>query len=161
MLRYGTARAQHIGATGGTWAPVASLGSTLGAWWTADDHGTARMTDDGSGVISSWTDSVGAMAITAATTARPTWTSTAFNSAYAGLTFDGTANCFASTTLTTLPTGANAGWAMLVVAPTTSGTLYHMLSYGGTANATLRSLRKASNNAAQITDGTTGISSGR
>ncbi len=133
-----------------------SLGS-LATWWDADDHGTARMTDDGAGLISSWTDRVAGLAITAATTARPTWTANAFNTSYAGLTFDGTANCFVTTTLTAIPTGANAGWAMVVVAPTTSVTLYHILSYGGTANGSLRSLRKTSADGGQVTDGTTGV----
>jgi hypothetical protein len=71
------------------------------------------MTDDGSGVISAWVDKVGAMSVTAATTARPTWTVGALTSptgnAKSGLTFDGTANCMVSTDLSTLPTGTTAG----------------------------------------------------
>lgn len=90
------------------------LGAKLKAWWDADDHGTARMTDDGAGLISMWEDRVGAMQVTATLTARPTWTANALSSE-PGLTFDGTADCLVSTVLTTIPTGSTAGeiWALL------------------------------------------------
>jgi hypothetical protein len=114
------------------WTPL-DLGAALKAWWNADDHGTARMTDDGAGLISSWTDKVGSMAIAGATTARPTWSATSFNTSYAGLTFNGTANALSSTTLTTLPTGATAGelWALLTqLMPVGTAGIKHAVAYG-------------------------------
>ena len=45
--------------------PTDILGSPLKAWWDADDWGNASLvTDDGSGLISSWKDRVGSMALT-------------------------------------------------------------------------------------------------
>lgn len=99
--------------------PVAALGSKLKAWWDADDHGTANMIDDGAGAISAWIDKVGAMALAAITTQRPTWGAASFLSPTgnhkAGLAFNGTANFMASLLLGTLPTGATAGelWALV------------------------------------------------
>ncbi len=137
----------------GQWTPLA-LGTSLAAWWSADDHGTANMTDDGAGLISSWKDKVGAMDATAVTTARPTWAATSFNSAYAGLTFDGVANCLVSTTLTTLPTGATAGDMYVVCSPVTSATTLVLAQYGGTTASTTRRIHKASTDNAAVMDTT-------
>lgn len=91
------------------WTPW-NLGPALKAWWSADDHGTLRMVDDGAGLISSWTDRVSGIAVAGTTTARPTWASNSFNSAYAGLTFDGVANNLGLTPVpASIPTGAVAG----------------------------------------------------
>lgn len=116
------------------WTPYDLGPGCLSAWWSADDHGTARMTDDGSGLISSWSDRVTGLAVTGTTTARPTWTSTALNSAKAGLTFDGTANTLETTTLTALPTGAVAGEIWAVLSQARSGGVsgnYSAVRYGG------------------------------
>lgn len=109
------------------------------AWWAADDHGTSRMTDDGAGVISSWTDRIGGIAVTAATTARPTWAATSFNSAYPGVTFDGVANCLAQTSFAALPTGAVPGEIWMILdnsAPITATET--PIRYGGVSAATNR-----------------------
>lgn len=123
--------------------PVTALGSALKAWWDADDHGTARMTDDGAGLISSWTDKVAALAYTGATTARPTWTSTALQSpmaAKAGLTFDGVANVLSGAT-TGLPVGSTAGEIYVLVSqndPTSHVTVNNAFGYGSITNSTGR-----------------------
>lgn len=148
--------ALHLGHHDG-WSPYRLPRSIFNAWWCADDHGIALlMTDDGAGLISSWTDRIGKLAITAATSARPTYGAAVFNSAYAGLTHDGIANCLVSTTLTTLPTSSTAGWAMVLVSSTSVAALAQIMTYGGTANGTLRSLRQTSGNSGQASDGTTG-----
>lgn len=112
------------------------LGAVLVAWWNADDHGTANMTDDGAGLISQWKDRVGGLALTGATTARPTWTSTAFNSAKAGCTFDATATNLAGTTLTNIPAAAvpSVIWTVGQVTTAISGISQAMFAYGVTGN---------------------------
>ncbi len=126
-------------------SPYQLSGSVLKAWWSAQDHGSILMTDDGSGLISNWKSRAATYdAITATTTARPTWGATSFNSAYPGLTFDGTANCFVTTTLTNFPTGANAGEIWAVGSCTTNASTTHIFTYGGAfGTAVARSLRKA------------------
>ena len=110
-------------------------------WWSADDHGTARMTDDGAGLISSWTDRIAGLAVTAVTAARPTYGATALAGRPA-LTFDGVANCLASTSLTNMPTGAQDGeiWALFsqaAAAPADTGNR-DLIRYGGTSADTCR-----------------------
>lgn len=114
------------------WTP-ATL-SALVAWWNADDHGTANMTDDGAGLISVWKDRVNAVSTTAATTARPTYGATAFNSAYAGVTFDGTANALTTTSFAAIPTGSTAREIWVVAdQQAASGTQRIIVSYGAAA----------------------------
>jgi len=99
----------------GVWVP-SDLGSVLNSHWTADDHGTSNMTDDGSGLISAWKARVSAVNPIAVTTARPTWTSTAFNTLYTGMTFDGTTDVIGTATgVSGLITGATAGYIFTVV----------------------------------------------
>jgi len=125
------------------WMPT-DLGAALKAWWNADNHALPLMTDDGAGLISNWVDRAGGMAVTGTTTARPTWASNSFNSAYAGLTFDGVANTLVSTALTTLPTGATAGEMFAVASNTDPGTAaLYIVRYGGGAASTDRALGKA------------------
>lgn len=97
---------------GGSYNPKKALGSDLIAWWDADGRywgAFGGMTDDGSGVISSWKDIKAGYDATAATTARPTFSASSFNGG-PGVTFDGTANVMTSTTaglLSALPAAAN------------------------------------------------------
>lgn len=126
--------------------------TVISAWWSALDKGL--MIDDGAGLISSWTDRVSGLALTATTTARPTWGATSFNSAYAGLTFDGTANCFVTTTLTALPTGANAGEIWYVGSATHQATTAQFVAYGGTAANSARLMQKTNTDAPSVTDRT-------
>jgi hypothetical protein len=138
------------------WGPHVLTRSVLKAWWNADDHGTARMTDDGAGLISNWVDRIGGMAVTATTTARPTWAASSFNSTVAGLTFDGVANCFVSTTLTTLPTGAVAGEIWVSTVLNTAGSLVNIFDYGGAVASSARVLQASSGaGKARVSDLTT------
>lgn len=115
------------------WSPFLLPRSILRAWWNADDWTNAALvTNDGSGVISSWKDRINGLAVTGATTTRPTASASSFNSAYAGVTFDGSANTLASTTLTNLPTGSTPGtlWAVMQNALVSARVV---VGYGGTA----------------------------
>lgn len=134
------------------WSPHVLTRSVLSAWWNADDHGTARMTDDGAGLISNWVDRIGGLALTAVTTARPTWASASFNTSKAGITFDGAVNCFVTTTLTS-PTGANAS-EIWVVATATVAQNATLLAYGGSTNGTLRNVAMTSAFKVRSGDGT-------
>jgi hypothetical protein len=102
------------------------------AWWTAADHGTARMTDDGAGLISSHTARVTAIALTAVTTARPTWSATGFNSAYPVLAFNGTTNVLAAAGVNAaIPTGSAESWIFAVADNNLPGATAGVRSIGG------------------------------
>lgn len=126
------------------WTPT-SLGSALKGWWAADDHGTANMTDDGAGLISAWVDRASAISATGATTARPTWSATAFTGGLAGVTFDGVANALISTAITALPNGSTAGeiWAEVDQRATPSATIQYPIRYGGGTASTSRGVSRA------------------
>lgn len=137
--------------------PLVALGASLKARLTADDHGTARMTDDGSGLISSWTSNDGAaLTVTAAGTARPTWSASAISSptgnTYPGIIFDGVANCFVSTTLTNIPTGAAAGEIWILFSHTSTG-VGNLCGYGANSSGQRRTLLITSSRTPQVTDG--------
>lgn len=145
---------------GTMWTPsnVSNLSDYIAAWWTVQDHGTANMTDDGGGLISNWVDRVGAMAVTAAAAARPTWAAASFNARYGGLAFDGTANCFVSTTLTTIPQGATAGeiWAVGQSNGAGAGAQYPCAHGGVSGTAILRAIRQSNSTVRQVVfDGAT------
>lgn len=122
------------------WAPTAI--SSLVAWWNADAHGTANMTDDGAGLISAWLDDVNSLAVAAVTTQRPTWTEDAFNGAYAGLTFDGAANFMLMAALDALiPSGADPSTIAVVADPgAASGSAETVSSYGANGSTTRRQI---------------------
>lgn len=141
------------------WSPDVLTRSVLSAWWSADDHGTARMTDDGSGLISSWIDRIGGVTLTGTTTARPTYGSTSFNSSKAGLTFDGSANCLTGTSLTPLPAAAVAGEMWLSLTQTLAQTGV-MLSYGGVAAGARRRLSCNATFHPIVSDGATNLTQG-
>jgi hypothetical protein len=131
------------------WTP-ASLGAALKVLWTADDHGTARMTDDGAGLISSWKTNDGSAAtVTATTTARPVWSATAFGGTLPGLACDGIVTTMVSTTLTNLPTGSTTG-EIIVSADITSPQTVAGFSfrYGGATAATDRGIQVSTANKA-------------
>lgn len=136
------------------WQPT-DLGTSLVAWWNADDHGTSKMTDDGSGVISAWNDRIANVATSATTTARPTWGASSYNG-LAGVTFDAVANTMTGTTLTALPTGATAGEVWCAFNGTSQAAISSMFVYGG-AGAVARWLRRTSTNQPNVLDGTTSV----
>lgn len=115
--------------------------SVLAAWWNADDHASSLlMTDDGSGLISSWKDCINGTNLTATTTARPTWGATAFNGR-AGVAGDGVANGLSLTGVPTyLPTGAAPSEIWAVCQDTASGASVRVAGGYG-VGATGRSVR--------------------
>lgn len=132
------------GGGGGGYDVVASLGSDLVEAW---DVSKSARTDDGAGVISALVGLKSGYVLSAATTARPTYSATSFNGA-PGLTFNGTANVMTCTTaglLSAVPDGAEAGelWALVSQAalPADTGARY-ALSYGA-AMATGRLVGRA------------------
>lgn len=133
------------------WTPYDIPRSVLKAWWNADDHASSvLMTDDGAGLISSWTDRINGLAVTAATTARPTWASNSFNSSYAGVTFDGAANVMTEAALSALiPSAAVPGTLWAVAAPVTPDTavsLRNPISYGGNNTGSRRQIEHSASN---------------
>lgn len=146
----------------GVWTP-SNLAAALKAWWSADDHGTANMTDDGGGLISNWIDKVsGTLAITATTTARPTWSAAAFNSAYAGLSFDAVANCLVATSFASLPTSSTPGeiWMSVDQQQASGVASGAILVYGGLTNGIFRRLLCVNNpdGKLHVGDGTGSVS---
>lgn len=141
----------------GTFAPT-DLGGALVAWWNADDHDTANMTDDGDGLISAYVDRIGGLSLTAAAGARPTWGAAAFTgfdgTTKAALAFDGTANCLTGAT-TGLPTGTTPGeiWLVATGPAVADGSNRNPFTYGGTAGGTFRRFRKATTDNASASDG--------
>lgn len=123
--------------------------------WLSPNH---NLTNDGAGLISSWAGRKGAVTVTAATTARPTWAANSFNSAHAGLTFDGVANTMASTTLTGLPTSSTSGEIWAVFGPFTNIATQFVCRYGATTAGAYRSLGSTASAAANITEGLTACS---
>lgn len=143
----------------GTFTPT-DLGASLVAHWSADDHGGANMTDDGAGLISAWVDRIGGLSVTAATTARPTWSATGFaafdGTTKAALVGDGVANTLETTTLTGLPGTSTPGEIWVVAVPDPAGIVAagSYVTYGGASNGTNRGVRKGSNVLSPtITDG--------
>lgn len=141
---------------GGLFEPVTDLGAALAALWSADSHGTANMTDDGSGLISSWKDVVGGLDLAGATTARPTWSATSFNSAFAGVTGDGTANALTAAATTGLPTGTNESWIIALVNQPSDGSARFVFSYGAATASAGRKIQKISTDRLQVNNGTAG-----
>lgn len=151
-------------APGWTGFTPTSLGATVVAYWDADDHGTARMTDAGAGVISAWQDKTAGLSLTAATTARPTWTATAFNNGrFAGITCDGVANNLRAAATTGLVTGTTDGWVFALEQAVSSATTYAIVGYGDSANANgTRQLSKQTNDTQQTGNATVNLNdSGR
>jgi hypothetical protein len=124
------------------WVPT-DLGAALKFWVNADDHGTAGWTDDGAGLMSAVKDRVGNTPFTAATTERPTWSATSFNSAYAALAFDGVANAMVTTTMGAFVTGTTAGCMFLVLSNTSTVAGARIaFAYGSGTAATSRNIQK-------------------
>jgi hypothetical protein len=128
--------------------------SILRAWWCADDHGTALMTDDGGGLISSWKDRINALEVTAATTARATWGEAAFNAAHPGLTFDGVANGMVMASLDTLiPSGSSTSTIVAVCDPGAGNPSAGecAVSYGANGSSTRRQIQRTQTGASTPT----------
>jgi hypothetical protein len=113
------------------WEPT-DLGADLIAWWSADD-----LVD---GAVTTWTDSIGSLAPTQGTAAnRPVRAATSFNSAYPGVTFDGTNDRLRIASTGLLPVGTNSSDIYVVTANDEVGTVatvrYAFGSGAATSNA--------------------------
>lgn len=126
----------RLGAAGGSFDVVAVLGSDLVEAW---DASRSAMTDDGAGLISALVGLKSGYILSAATTARPTYSATSFNGA-PGLTFNGTANAMTCTTaglLAALPAAAGACelWALVSQAALVADTgARYAMGYGAAVN---------------------------
>jgi len=132
------------------WTP-ASLGSALKAQWSASSL------SDGS--VSSWSDSVGSLAVTAAGSEQPVRSATSLNG-FPGVACDGTDDNLVTTTLTNLPTGSTAGEIIALLdqqMPTSNNGTGEIVRYGGTAASSARVVRRATpsnGNRASVSDAT-------
>jgi hypothetical protein len=135
------------------WDPYVIPRSKLKAWWHADDHGMANMTDAGSGVISAWKDRIGGLSLAASTTARPTWAADSFDGGLAGVTFDGTANVMSVASIPFSGAVDCEIWALVSVSA--GAAVAHLVSFGGTGSATSRQMRRDSSNRLSVSDGST------
>jgi hypothetical protein len=108
------------------WQPI-DLGTQLKAWWNADD-----LAD---GAVTTWTDRIAGLAPTQATPGfRPVRAATDFNSAYAGVTFDGTDDRLAGSSTGSMPVGTTASEIYAVAAQNEAGTTggtRNIFTYGG------------------------------
>jgi hypothetical protein len=106
------------------------------------------MTDDGAGLISSITDKITGITLTAAAGARPTWTAAGFNSAYGVLGFDGTDDVLAVNSVNAaLPTGSAESWIFAVAdnnLPGATTGVRHIGGYGLTTSDAARQLGRTS-----------------
>jgi hypothetical protein len=106
-----------------------------------DGRNMTNMTNDGSGVISSWTDNIAGITPTAATTARPTWSADGLSTGVAAVVGDGVANAMTTTSFAACPTGTNPSVILAVFSNTSDGAdTRNVGGYG--VSATPRSLRQ-------------------
>jgi len=125
-------------AAGGVWQPT-DLGAQLKAWWNAEDLAN--------GAVTTWTDRIASLAPTQATSGfRPVRGATDFNSAYAGVTFDGTDDRLLISSVGSLPAGTTGSDIYALVTQNEVGTttgLKDLFSYGATgANASRQLARQ-------------------
>jgi hypothetical protein len=96
------------------WHPLDVPRSLHGDWWSARDYGTALMTDDGDGLISSWKGRIAALDMTAAGAARPQYSATGFNGAHPALVGNGSSVAMGRESTSGLPTGTTPGFVAFV-----------------------------------------------
>jgi hypothetical protein len=143
------------------WDPMDVIGSSvITHWWNADDY--HLMVDQGGGFISSWTDRIAGLAITATGGARPLYGATGFYS-LPGLSFDGWRQAMSTTSMSTLPTGSTPGEIWAVVrqdAPNADTGTRHLIDYGQTGSPRDRTIfrdRISQTSALRVNDGSGGI----
>lgn len=133
-------RALRAIATEPAWEPSPGLGAKLVAWWRVEDYPTL-MTDDGGGLISSWTDCKLGRAVSATGAARPIYQATGLYGRPC-LVFDGIATLLETTNLAGFPTGAADGCLVAVCGPIVApGATTHLAAYGSTSANAQRDLR--------------------
>lgn len=127
--------------------------SVLKARFSAADHGTALMTDDGAGRISQWVDRVNGLTLTATGNARPLWQATGAMP-FPDLKFDGITNCFVNTSFSSiLPVGSTPGWMVLIASTNSVAASLSAIQYGS-AGVNLRGIQKDGSDRFSVTDGT-------
>lgn len=145
------------------WHPLDLGRSQLIAWWCADDHVPSRMTDDGSGLISSWTDRISGIAVTGSTTARPTWGATGWTGddsvGRPAVTFDGAATRLAATSFGALPTSTSPGEIWAAAASAGDNVTRTIAVYGSTANGAFRRVTQSNVAIPNCGDGLHNVSS--
>ncbi len=136
------------------WSPT-RLGQ-LAAWWNADDLVT--------GAVTTWTDRIGGLAPTQGTgSLQPVKAATSFNSAYGGVTFDGTDDFLLIANTGSLPTGTASSEIHALAtsaALAADATIRSIFSYGGPAANAGRRLGRTSSgtvNQAHVIDVTTAL----
>jgi hypothetical protein len=124
------------------WSPLA-LGSSLLAWWDAE---RADLITQSGGLVSSWKDIVGAYNATQAVgSSQPAYSATSFNNR-PGITFDGVDDDVSVASITTLPTGTNAGeiWVLTdQTALAANTTTRFAVAYSGGATTDTRTIERA------------------
>jgi hypothetical protein len=141
------------------WEPDDAKPGDIIEMFAATDHGTALVTDDGAGAISSWKGRYGALNFTASGTHRPVWQTDANGAQYISL--DGVDDYLECTNFASvLPVGSSDVILLAVVKSETGSGIGTIFVYGGTGGGTNRQLRKDSANRAQISDGLTSLSRG-
>jgi hypothetical protein len=140
-------------AVDGTWEPT-DLGADLLAWWNADDPSV--------GAVTTWTDRIGALAPTQGVAgSRPSKSATSFNSAYAGVTFDGSADHLLVASTGTLPIGTNGSSIHVLASQDQAAgvtTTRSMLSYGASGTRSIQRIVTTGVNRLRMTDATTSLS---
>jgi hypothetical protein len=146
------------------WSPY-NLGRpalSSAGWWCADDHAnSALITDDGGGLISSWKDRLNQLALTGATTFRPTWGATSWNGVKQGIVGNAASRLQAVST-GVLPVGAVAGevWMAVQLAQNNPIPTSAPMGYGATSGATARTCSFSSSGGVPryiVTDGATSL----
>lgn len=122
------------------WSPLL-LGSALKAWWDP-----SRNVTHAEGVVSAWTDRVGAAALSQSTSgARPVYGATALSGS-PGVTFDGTDDFLELVGVPVgFPTGSAAGWLFALAdqaALASDASVRTMVSYGSSGASALRALAR-------------------
>ena len=137
------------------WTPL-NLGSALVAWWDP----TQGISLNGS-TVSSWTDRVGSIVASQATTAsQPPYSATGLNG-YPAL-LPTAANNFltiATAQLTQLPQGTTPSYMATVAGSTINSQYYYLFGYGAQANTKDRAIGQTVSEAAYVDTGNSSVTS--
>jgi hypothetical protein len=137
------------------WTPYA-LRSLIVAWLHADDHANSSlMTDDGGGLISSWTDRIAGRTWTASGAGRPQWSTTALNG-FAGLTGDGVNTLMTNNVVTGFPAQCEV-WILAVMNVASPPNLAMLLRLGNGGKMITRNNTFTALDAPSISDGNIGL----
>jgi hypothetical protein len=125
-------------------------------WWCADDIGTANITSDISGLISSWLGRVNGTQLISSGTAKPVigvqaFDSTIYGPRKSGVAFDGIDDVLTGTVFPAIPIGAVESELWVVVdANGPTGVTAGIVAYGGTSAGNSRQLTRSSGTPARV-----------